>query len=425
MAIGLPFAVAIAAASPSVAGEALHVAALPAWDGLFAAGQPTEMRLRVSSPRAEDLVIRVTGTALPTTLTLTTRAGAHETFALPLLPTPNGDLAVFVETARTEPRARLDVALRPLGTRPLVAVATRSSAVVVDESRFHVAYVAAADLPQTLEGYGVPHVVVVDGRSLAELSPRQVQALAGHLAMCGRTLAIGLPAIAVERLAAAAGCHAAAVRFVADGADAAAAIDALLAVQVPPLPTSRRVAADLGASTPAAAAPLLLGIVGSYLVGAGVLACITRRPFVLLLWPFLATGVVIAAASVASPQSQLYIDAEVAWRSAVGRYAGLLRIDGWRLGEAALPLPESAMVRAATPRTRLTMAAGSSGELQRTLITTTTLASRTDIPLAGWFAETAARSGAVVREDAALPEAIHRAFAPLPVTGRLRHTGSG
>ncbi len=325
---------ALALDGASAAVAATQVELTPAWGGWSRPGRVTEIVVRTRA----DATTRVGIEILSGVQTL------HASIALAPGDTPRYEVNVPASTALQSviemegaPAERRSIALS-LSESPLLAVALAEGRAPPLPS-FHSVAVAADNLPRTAAAYASVDAVMIDGATIRALDPRQLVALIGYAAACGR-LAVVAPAPDVQRLLeGSAGCGA---RMLVSGPtpeDSLAMLAATLATASVPAASAADLAALLRPE--ARAWPRVVAALAAFFGIATLALLLTRSQSVLLLVPLLATAVLAAVLFAGEPRSRLVIWAEAAPSVRVAQYQAWQEVSGTTRGALDVPLLSS------------------------------------------------------------------------------------
>lgn len=317
---------ALAATAPRV-----ELSATPAFKGWTRPGRPTEVDVRVVSdaPMPARLEVRAGRSTVHAKLDL--RAGQARRVHMPAAAAP----VLLVHVASAAAGTPVEVALFQ-SERPLLAVALATSD-PVELPGFQSVAVSADDLPRHAAAHAAVDALLLDATTLAALDPRQLAALLGHAATCGRVVVVG----ADTR-----------VRALLDGSGACGGRALLVAESLAEART--RLVASLGARLPVAMSQGEAGAlvhpvhaVWAY-VALSLAACAALMALVslfgtalpaLLAVPALATVAALSLPRALQPTSQLLLWSEAESGSQVARYQGWQHIPGTRRGQGEVPVP--------------------------------------------------------------------------------------
>ncbi|MBS0366369.1 MAG: hypothetical protein JSR67_11180 [Proteobacteria bacterium] len=334
-------ALLIAVAAPGAPAAAAGPAPLElsaAWGGVSRPGRMTELRVRLSSPAAGTVLLRIASAGAVIESALAVRRAEWQEVTVPV---PASETVAVRAQFPDGTSAAGSLPLR-LAEEPLLAVAATSlrPAAVSGAATGRTARVEvnAGELPRQHQAYQAVDAVLVDAGALAQLDTGQLQGLVDYLGRCGALVAIALPQAASDLLRKEAGCGGRTLMLLADDASTDAAVLSVLAA-APAEPVGRALLRPL---LPQAAGPwpLVVAAVLAYFALAAVLLAFAGRPAVLVTCASLATLAVLVGPHVVQPKPRLSIWAESESQDHRGRYSALAETTGAGRGTRTQVLPE-------------------------------------------------------------------------------------
>jgi hypothetical protein len=324
-------AVALAIWTLATPASALELRLVPAWDGYAAPDATTEVAVSLRAPQATslDLTVQSDGLEISRSVQLDAQARATEHV---LLRTRGGEARVVVAEPGAAPETRT-LALR-VTSRPIVAVATPAVPAEARADDIELIRPAPSALPRHAEAYGNVAAIIVDLRSLDTLDDARRDALAVHVAGCGRLVLAGATALPQGLRAGCGGRFVTTARY----EDAIAAARTLLARAPEPLPgrEALRTLVDEHGNAVIPVAALL----AAYAVALLLLVRGLRRPALVLAVPPLAALVAIVAFTAMPPRVTQALWAEMQSGDGDARAALVTGVTGRGRGSEALAFAE-------------------------------------------------------------------------------------
>jgi hypothetical protein len=328
--LGIPLLALALSAAPD-AGAAPQVELTPAWAGWSRPGRMTEVALRVRTDAVTRGSIGIAAGAQSLHAPVNLAAGESLDLDVTLASAESLEVTIDLDDA---PRAARRQSLS-LSESPLLGVALASGEQARIEG-FHAVALVPADLPRGVAAYASVDALLLDATTLRALEPRQLGALIGHAAACGR-IAVVAPDVGAWRvLEGAAGCGA---RMIVSGESVAEVLDRLqdsLAAPAATPPSASDLAALLGAE-PTAWPRVVAALVAFFGVAALALT-FTATPAVLLVVPVLASAALAALLHAWEPQPRLVVWAEAEPSSRVAQYQAWQSMSGTARGRLDVPV---------------------------------------------------------------------------------------
>jgi len=322
-------AIVLALCFAPAAGAAPQVELTPALGGWSRPDRTTEIGVRVRADTATRGTLGIA--AGPQSVRTRFELAAGETLRLDI-PVASGatlDATVELEGA---PAERRPIALS-LSESPLLgaALASGQSARLVG---FHGVALVAGDLPRNASAYASLDALVLDEGTLRALDTRQLAALIGFAASCGRIALVSADPGAWRVLEAAAGCGR---RMLVAGASLDEALGRLQDSLAEPA-GGAVTAADLGAlaKTGAAAWPRVVAALAVFFAAAALALIFVPSMPALLLVPLLATAVLAALLHAWEPRSRLVVWAEAEPSARVAQYQAWQQVQGLARGRLTM-----------------------------------------------------------------------------------------
>lgn len=317
---GIPL-LALALLAAPAAGAAPQVELTPAWAGWSRPGRVTEVgvRVRTDAPTRGTIEIAAGSQSIRTPVNL----GAGEALALevPVAAATTLEVTIDLEGAPRESRAQA----LSLSESPLLGVGLASGESARIEG-FHAVPLVPADLPRGAAAYASVDALVLDAATLRALEPRQLGALIGHAAACGRIALVTPDAGAWRVLEGAAGCGA---RMLVGGESVDEALgrlqDSLAAPAATP-PSASDLAALLRPEP--TAWPRIVAVLVAFFGVAALAVTFTAAPAVLLLVPVLASAILAALLHAWEPRPRLVVWAEAEPSTRVAQYQAWQSMSG-------------------------------------------------------------------------------------------------
>jgi hypothetical protein len=312
---------ALALDGASAAVAATQVELTPAWGGWSRPGRVTEIGVRARADAATRVVIDIVSGAQSMHAPIDLAPGAAQRYEVNVPASAALESVIEIEGAPPEQRR---IALS-MSESPLLAVALAEGR-TPELPGFHEVTVAADDLPRTAAAYASVDALAIDGATIRALDPRQLVALIGYAAACGR-LAVVAPAPDVQRLLeGSAGCGARMLVSSAAPEDAMAMLAATLATPSAPAASAADLAAMLRPETREWSR--VVASLAAFFGIATLALLLTSRMPVLLLMPPLAAVALAALLSGGEPRERLVIWAEAAPDVRVAQYQAWQELTG-------------------------------------------------------------------------------------------------
>jgi hypothetical protein len=316
--------IALSALALCIAPDAVaapQVQLTPAWAGWSRPGRVTEVDVRVRADAATRGAIEIAAGAQSVRAPVNLAAGEVLALEVPVASAATLEVTIDFDGAPSESRAQ---ALY-LSESPLLGVGLASGEAARMEG-FHAVPLVPADLPRVAAAYASMDALVLDAVTLRALEPRQLGALIGHAAACGRIALVAPDGGAWRVLEGAAGCGA---RMLVSGesvAEVLARLQDSLAVPAATLPSASDLAAMLRPE------PTAWPRIGAALVAffgvAALAVTFTAAPAVLLLVPLLASAVLAALLHAWEPRPRLVVWAEAEPSARVAQYQAWQSMSG-------------------------------------------------------------------------------------------------
>jgi hypothetical protein len=336
------FALALCGAPAAVAAPQVELT--PAWGGWSRPGRVTEIAVRARSDAAARGAVEIASGAQSVRAALEFAAGDARRLDVAVPSAAALETTVGFDGA---PPERRTIALS-LSESPLLGVALSSGQAAALEG-FHAVALTAGDLPRNAASFSSVDALAIDGTTLRSLEPRQLAALIGHAAGCGR-LALVAPDPGAQRLIeGSAGCGA---RMLVSAATPVEALARLAATLESPA-ASPATAADLAALVRSASWtwPRVVAALAAFFGIAALSLVLTASTPVLLLMPLLATAVLGALLHAWEPRARLVVWAEAEPSVRVAQYQAWQEVSGSARGRLEVPvLAGLGQPRACDPR---------------------------------------------------------------------------
>jgi hypothetical protein len=322
---------ALALTATPDAGAAPQVELTPSWAGWSRPGRATEVGVRVRTDAATRGAVEIVAGAQSVRMPVNLAAGETREVWVPV--TSAAALEVRIDLDGAQPQSRTQSLA--LSESPLLGVGLASGEPARLEG-FHAVPLVPADLPRGAAAYSSVDALVLDAATLRALEPRQLGALLGHAAACGRIALVTPDAGAWRVLEGAAGCGA---RMLVNGESVAAALvrlqDTLAAPAAAP-PSASDLAALL--QPEATAWPRIVAVLVAFFGAAALAATFTASPAILLVIPVLATAVLAALLHAWEPRPRLVVWAEAEPSARVAQYQAWQSLSGIARGRLEIPV---------------------------------------------------------------------------------------
>jgi hypothetical protein len=347
--LGIPLLALALSAAPDAAA-APQVELTPAWAGWSRPGRVTEVAVRVRADAATRGTLEIL--AGPQSVRTPVNLAAGETLQIEVSVTSAATLEVTIdlEGAPQESRAQA----LSLSESPLLGVGLASGETARLEG-FHAVRLVPADLARGAAAYASVDALVLDAATLRALEPRQLGALIGHAAACGRIALVSPDPGAWRVLEGAAGCGARTLVSGESVAEALMRLEESLAVPASAPPSTSDLAALLRPE--ATAWPRIVAILATFFGIAALAVTFTASPTVLLLVPVLASAVLAALLHAWQPRPRLVVWAEAEPSARVAQYQAWQSMSGTVRGRLEVPvLAGLGPPRSCDPRRRVRIA---------------------------------------------------------------------
>jgi hypothetical protein len=312
---------ALALSATPVAGAAPQVELTPAWAGWSRPGRMTEVAVRVRADAAARGAIEIAAGAQSARTPVSLAAGESLQLEVPVASAESLEVTIDIDGAPRESRTQV----LSLSESPLLGVGLASGGSARMEG-FHAVPLVPADLPRVAAAYQSMDALVLDAATLRALDPRQLGALIGHAAACGRIALVAPDGGAWRVLEGAAGCGA---RMLVSGESVAEVLVRLqdsLAVPAATLPSASDLAALLRPEP--TAWPRIVAALVAFFGVAALAVTFTAAPVVLLLVPLLASAILAALLHAWEPRPRLVVWAEAEPSARVAQYQAWQAMSG-------------------------------------------------------------------------------------------------
>lgn len=322
---------ALALSATPAAGAAPQVELTPAWAGWSRPGRVTEVGVRVRADAAVRGSVEIAAGRESNRTPVDLAAGETLQLEVPVASAAVLEIVVELDGA---PRERREQVLS-LSESPLLGVGLASEQATRLDG-FHVVTLVPADLPRGAAAYASVDALVLDSATLRALDSRQLGALIGHAAACGRIALVTPDPGAWRVLESAAGCGA---RMLVRGESLAEALSELqdsLAVPAAMAPSASDLAALLRPE--ATAWPRVVAVIVAYFGIAALAATFTASPTVLLLVPVIGGAILTALLHAWEPQPRLMVWAEAEPSARVAQYQAWQSVSATARGRLEVPV---------------------------------------------------------------------------------------
>ena len=329
--------------STTVAATSLEI--IPAWDGHYRPDRQTEVGVRVQAREGGIVSVLLATKGQEITLSTQQTAGTTHTFWVPIRVTADTPLTARLLSPSPDRAAQARQGFHsPLPPVQILALAigeTTQDTPATQPPPGVFAFRPAIDsLPRTGQAYDTIDVLLVDTSALARLDRRQLQALSGYLARCGKLLAVDMTAPVLAHLRLAAACQG---RFLASYPDidtAMAGLASLLARQPSPMPSASALR-QLANGNPSARTTrtALIGLFVVYFLILVLAGTMSGRAAPILGVSATVTLLVLLAGWSGGPRLSIYSWVELDAGDTRARYTALLGSEGSGLDDAHLSLP--------------------------------------------------------------------------------------
>jgi hypothetical protein len=322
---------ALALTAAPAAGAAPQVELTPAWAGWSRPGRVTEVGLLVRADAALRGSVEIVAGQESVRTPVDLAAGETLRLEVPAASAAVLELVVELDGA---PRERRELALS-LSESPLLGVGLASE-VAASLEGFHPIALVPADLPRGAAAYASIDALVLDSATLRALESRQLGALIGHAAACGRIGLVTPDPGAWRVLESAAGCGG---RMLVRGESVAEALGRLqgsLAVPAASAPSTADLATLLRPD--ATTWPRVVAVLAALFGIAALAATFTASPFVLLLVPVIGSAVLVALLHAWEPRPRLVVWAEAEPSARVAQYQAWQSVSATTRGRLEVPV---------------------------------------------------------------------------------------
>lgn len=319
----------IAHASPQAQ---IELAVTPAWKGWSRPGRATELDIRLTTDSVTRTTLEVVAGRQSVHIGVDLQPGRVMRLHLPV--GSAGTVTVSAGPQHGTP-GRRDIAIAQ-SESPLLGVG-----LVTDErvqlDGFHTLALAADDLPRHASAYASIDALILDTPTLSALDQRQLGALLGHAAACGRIVVLNTDARVRQLLDGAGGCAGQALMSAVSLTQAKQMLNASLAANsAPPM--------SLGSIGPLAPADhrvwsWVAVLVAAYFAAAALAVVFFSSLPVLLAIPVLASMAVLALLHATPSSSQLVVWSEGESGAALARYQAWQRFAGLVRERIRVPIP--------------------------------------------------------------------------------------
>ncbi|MEP7138521.1 MAG: hypothetical protein ABI745_02765 [Caldimonas sp.] len=316
----------------------------PAWKGWSRPGRMTEIDVRMSSDGALRASFEVSAARQLTTAALELQPGRVTRLQVAIGSAPGID--VRVDSAGTS-TIRRDVRIAQ-SESPLLGVGLAADRIVQLDG-FHAVALAADDFPRSESAFSSIDALILDAPTLAGLDQKQLAALVGFAASCGRLVVVGADARVRRALDGAAGCGHSATMNASSAEEARSMLGASLATRLPQPLAFGNVAA---LAQPAHAAWNWVAVLLAVYLAAASLALIHSSSLpTLLLAPAVAVAVTLTLMHQLKSTSQLVVWSEGETGAQLARYQAVQRFPGNAREHARVAVPPQlgASVQACDP----------------------------------------------------------------------------
>lgn len=304
----------------------------PAWKGWSRPGRTTEIDVRMSSDAALHASLEVSAARQSTTAALELQPGrvARLQIAVGSAPAIN----VRVDSAGA-PTLQREVRIAQ-SESPLLGVGLAADERIQLDG-FHAVALTAENFARSESAYSSIDALVLDAPTLAALDQKQLAALVGYAASCGRLVVLGADARVRRALDGAAGCGHRAMMSATSTDEARSMLGASLATQLPqPLAFG-----NVGAlAQPAHAAWNWVAVLLAVYLAAASLALIHSSSLpTLLLVPVVAVAITLTLMQQVKSTSQLVVWSEGDTGAQLARYQAVQRFPGNAREHARVAVP--------------------------------------------------------------------------------------
>ena len=310
----------------------LELVATPAWKGWTRHGRPTEVEIRLSADTATRAAVELVAGRRTVHAGLDLEPRRVARLHVPVGPAESVAASVRLEGA---PLLRRDIELAQ-SESPLLGVGLSAD----DDFRlegFHSIALSASDLPRNASAFATVDALVLDATTLATLEPRQLDALLGHAAACGRIVVLNADDRLRQLLQGAGGCGERALMIAASLPQARRMLKSSLAARLPS-PASLGSVGEL--ARPGLVVWNRVAVLLAACFAVAILAAVMLSSWpLLLLTPAVLSAAVLGALHVMRPPSQLLVWGEGESGAQVARYQAWQRFPGVVRERARVPIP--------------------------------------------------------------------------------------
>lgn len=309
----------------------IELSLAPAWDGWSRPGRTTEVEIQLRSGAAAQAILQVSAGRETVHAPLDLEAGRTQRLHVAV---GSAERVTATLTIDGQLRERREIGIAQ-SESPLLGIAAAPD-VVVGLDGFNAVRLQPDDLPHDASAYSSVDALALDATALGALDQRQLGALISHAAECGRIALIDPDPGVRGILAAAAGCGGAMLVSAATGEDAAARLEATLAV--PPTPPAALSGLRELAPPRLDAWQRVVLVVAAYLGAAALAATFSSSAWVIASLPALATLVAYGVLQLSQSTTHLLVWAEAAPTARVAQYQAWQRISAPARGRARVPV---------------------------------------------------------------------------------------
>jgi hypothetical protein len=342
--------------SDANAEPAIQIEILPAWNGHFKSEKSTELKIKLNSQRGGTYSVETD--KLFKTVTL--EANTPYTTALPFRAAPRTDTSVIRVYKPDNPELSATQNIR------LTASNHRSIAFVSDNpgseehkpfgqalnfaDKTNLLTVNVDSLPRFVSGYEAIDLLVMPYSELKRLHERQIVALSGYLALCGKMIAIAFPKAVYQKLRESAGCGSEFLIAATSANDLASQAGQILNGKSAPLPDLSLLPATQSETKALSPYLLLLIFCFAYLSFVLIVYLIGRRKKTFFIVPLSTASVAILIWHSQQPEKHLLSWVEIDSERSAAHYKALLKMNGTGKWQETVALPIEAALSAANPQ---------------------------------------------------------------------------
>lgn len=342
--------------SDASAEPAIQIEVLPAWNGHFKPGKSTELKIKLIARRGGSYTVQ-TDTLLKT-VTLEADTPYITSLPLPAAPPPDTNVIRVYKQDNPELSTTQNIALTASNRSSIAFVSDNPGS---EEHRLFSQALNFADkanlltvsvdaLPWFISGYEAIDLLVVPYSELKQLHQRQIVALSGYLALCGKMIAIALPETVYQKLRESAGCGGEYLIAATSANHLATQADQLLNGKSVPLPNLSQLPTTQPESKALSPYLLLLIFCFAYLSFVLIVYLISRHKKAFFIVPISAAGVAILIWHSLQPEKHLLSWVEIDSERSAARYSALLKVNGTGKWQETISLPIEAALSTANPQ---------------------------------------------------------------------------